>query len=305
MAALDRFGIELWRGAAADSAHPPACALLRHGAELSAPLQSDRSFLGELCTAPPVPNALGSCFTLRGEMRCMPTFLVIGVSKAGTTALFRYVAQHPFVRASAVKEPAYFGADAKAVADVSNTQEPGGVAGVGRAAPAGSLAWYLGLFAPCPHCARGEATPSYAWRDSAAAAAAAAAQLLGPRLRLVLLVREPLERAASHFLYFRRKRFGRAPNLSSAAARALSEFERCASLERGWSSRCAVRQGRRAVEAEAAARAWRAPALRWYRPSEREYELLQAGLYSEHLSTWLRHFDESRSLEARWHIISS
>ena len=38
----------------------------------------------------------------------LPNLLIVGVGKAGTTSLFHYLAQHPDVCASSVKEPRYF-----------------------------------------------------------------------------------------------------------------------------------------------------------------------------------------------------
>ena len=38
----------------------------------------------------------------------MPNFLVIGAPKAGTTALYEYLRQHPQIYMSPVKEPKFF-----------------------------------------------------------------------------------------------------------------------------------------------------------------------------------------------------
>ena len=38
----------------------------------------------------------------------MPTFLVIGAPKSGTTSLYHYVGQHPDIFVSPVKEPRFF-----------------------------------------------------------------------------------------------------------------------------------------------------------------------------------------------------
>ena len=45
-------------------------------------------------------DARGGCFEVDGSRVCLPTFLVIGFTKAGTTAFFQYAAQHPLVHAS-------------------------------------------------------------------------------------------------------------------------------------------------------------------------------------------------------------
>ena len=164
-----------------------------------------------LCGARAVDGARGACFRLaEGRVVCLPTALLIGFTKAGTTAFFRYAAQHPLVRVSRVKEPNYFGSDAGLVTHVlddgaeadapadaaaesaadapplddvldrASAGRASRVAGVRAFGGDKSLAWYTGLFAPaCPTCARLEATPSYAWRDYSPRAAIQARALLG------------------------------------------------------------------------------------------------------------------------------
>lgn len=41
-------------------------------------------------------------------MMQMPNFLIIGAAKAGTSALYQYLKQHPQIYMSSVKEPAFF-----------------------------------------------------------------------------------------------------------------------------------------------------------------------------------------------------
>ena len=202
---------------------PPGCTAAlqqRYNKTVSADILSDPLFT-RLCTAPTVRDARGGCFEVDGSRVCLPTFLVIGFTKAGTTAFFQYAAQHPLVHASRVKEPGFLGASAeaadrnaaraeraaKAAAKAAGApvavRKPLAAAGAGRHK---SLQWYTRLFGRCARCERGEATPSYAWRDYAPAAAVQARLLLGASASLVMLVREPLARAASHYRYFRQKR---------------------------------------------------------------------------------------------------
>lgn len=116
-------------------------------------------------------------------MSALPTFFVIGAAKAGTTSLHAYLDRHPDIQMSAVKEPRFFVAD------------PGeAVASSGRIA---DRAAYEALFDPAvPH--RGESSTSYAlfplYRDVPARIHAAV-----PDARLVYLVRDPVERAVSHY----------------------------------------------------------------------------------------------------------
>ena len=69
-----------------------------------------------------------------------------------------------------------------------------------------------------------------------------------------------------------------AANLSKVLARALDELELCARQPGGWQHRCTYRDGRRAVEAHAAATASRPPQPWRHRRSDRSFELLQARL---------------------------
>ena len=286
-----------------------------------------------LCGARAVDGARGACFRLAdGRVVCLPTALLIGFTKAGTTAFFRYAAQHPLVRVSRVKEPNYFGSDAGLVTHVLDDGAEAGApadaaaesaaadapplddvldrASAGRASRVAgvrafggdkSLAWYTGLFAPaCPTCARLEATPSYAWRDYSPRAAIQARALLGGGggggggVALVMLVREPVARALSHYRYFREKRYQNkaalTQNATAALDLALEEFERCATQLKGWRPQCTYREGRRDAEVAAAAIERARPELWRFRPHRRSYELVQAGLYSEHVRTWSAQF---------------
>uniref|UniRef100_A0A7S4F0F2 Sulfotransferase domain-containing protein n=1 Tax=Chrysotila carterae TaxID=13221 RepID=A0A7S4F0F2_CHRCT len=254
---------------------------------LSSLLASDDLF-AELCAAVAARPAVHSCFALRDAVRCMPTFLVIGVTKAGTTAFFRYIKQHPSIAVSTVKEPAYFGAKYEEEEAAASARSAHAAANRDRNVPS-RLGTYLSAFPTCDRCERGEATPSYAWRDFAAAAAAAAYQLLGPAIRLVMLVREPISRAKSHFEYFRTKRFRSSANFSEALALSLTEFESCAQSLGGWDYQCTYRPGRARVAAAAASVEGR-HAVR-PRRSAMEYELIQPALYVEHMRTWSVHFD--------------
>jgi hypothetical protein len=99
----------------------------------------------------------------------------VGVAKAGTTALYHYLGEHPEVYVSPVKEPCFF--------------VPG----------QGVETWeeYLALFAGAGGAkAIGEATPRY-FHDPEAPARIAEAL---PGVRIVVLLRHPVERARSHYL---------------------------------------------------------------------------------------------------------
>jgi hypothetical protein len=301
---------------------PPGCDELRHSHETDAlrwrlPL-GDAAFR-DICSGTPVVGARGGCFRLHKQrVKCLPTFLVVGFTKAGTSVFFQYASQHNLVRAARLKEPAYLGSDIEAavlnssdanaatatdavIADAADAAggfhlQMGRRDGTESRPPAKTLRWYMSLFPSCASCERGEATPGYAWRDYAAVAAAQARLLLGGSAKLVMLVREPIERAASHYVYFREKRRAfRVASLSNVLHSALDEFERCAAQLGGWQHTCTYRSGRRAAEIAHAAIQRIRPEL-WRLKNKANYELLQAGLYSEHLITWRAQFSAASIL---------
>ena len=122
----------------------------------------------------------------------LPDFLIAGVPKAGTTALHAALVPHPDLFLPAVKEPKFFLTDGRPPAaggpgDVQTYQEH-----VWRQAD------YEALFDPAPPGARlGEATPFYLHDlDSHARIKA-----LLPQARLVLLLRDPVDRAHSNWTH--------------------------------------------------------------------------------------------------------
>ncbi|MGU3540829.1 sulfotransferase domain-containing protein [Methylobacterium sp. A54F] len=104
-------------------------------------------------------------------------FLIAGVQKGGTTALFAYLNGHPGLDMAACKEVHFF-----------DREE-----GVDWAQP--DYAAYHAAFGPASDRVRGEATPIYIyWPQSLARIRA-----YNPAMRLVFLFRDPAERAYSHW----------------------------------------------------------------------------------------------------------
>lgn len=138
-------------------------------------------------------------------VRARPTFLIIGAQKAGTSWLHRQLDAHPAVFVTRRKELQHF----------SN-----------RANHARGLDTYLAHFAEAGvrHRARGESTPNYLWTDIGhetayggahaddpafrAGTPARIAAELGTDLRLVVLLRDPVDRAISAFYHHLRARGG-------------------------------------------------------------------------------------------------
>jgi hypothetical protein len=130
-----------------------------------------------------------------------PDFLLIGANKAGTTSLIDYLRLHPRIFISRIKEPCFFSDPAQ------------------RARGEG---WYESLFAGArPDQLRGEGSTTYSrwpyleepWtldpREEILARR--------PDVRLVYLVRHPVDRAFSQYRY--RQRFGRTVTFEEAIER--------------------------------------------------------------------------------------
>lgn len=122
----------------------------------------------------------------------LPDFLIAGVPKAGTTALHAALAPHPQLFLSAVKEPKFFLSDGP----------PPGFGGPGDVQTYQEHVWrradYERLFDPAPPGARrGEATPFYLHDLESHARIKA----LLPDARLILLLRDPVDRAHSNWTH--------------------------------------------------------------------------------------------------------
>jgi hypothetical protein len=127
----------------------------------------------------------------------LPNFIVIGAAKAGTTALYWYLAEHPAVFMSPVKETNYF---------AYGLDEQGqllyGDPDVHRF-PVKSLQEYEQLFAEAGDAvAIGEASPIYLECPQAAARI----RKLLPAVRIICSLRHPVDRAYSDYLMYIRRR---------------------------------------------------------------------------------------------------
>jgi hypothetical protein len=190
--------------------------------------------------------------------RAGPTFLIIGAMKAGTTALFRYLNAHPAVGRSRLKEPHYF----------DRHYEDGAAA-------------YRRQFPPVTFALRvraregvrpqiGEASPDYLFFPHVPARVRA----FDPGLKLIAVLRDPVDRAYSHYQHNRRK--GREDGVTFEQAielepeRVDAEWERCLADPSYWSD---------AV--------WR-------------QSYLGKSRYAEQLQRWLEHFPRGQL-----HVVSS
>jgi hypothetical protein len=117
---------------------------------------------------------------LTTPLRVLPDFLIIGTMKGGTTSLFQYLAKHPAIRPPLRKEIKYF--------DLHYRQGPG---------------WYRAHFPTrfkMDGGITGEATPYYMFHPFAPKRIAADL----PHVRLIAILRNPVDRAYSHYNHMMR-----------------------------------------------------------------------------------------------------
>lgn len=163
----------------------------------------------------------------------VPKFLIIGVAKAGTTSLYDYLTRHPRVLPAIMKEMNYFGA------------------------PERGWEWYLAHFPRRPawenRFITGEArvgnfddwTAPLLVRDAL------------PGAKLIVVLRNPADRAISH--YYNDRRFGiESRSLEETFEQELWSFDVAADGSQG--------------------------------PSSRDRGYLRLGLYAQHLKRWLQAF---------------
>jgi hypothetical protein len=123
----------------------------------------------------------------------LPNFFIVGAAKAGTTALHRYLRQHPEVYLPDVKEPRFFSYDP---GDATRYAGPGAQKLIESAVK--DLATYESLYEGVTHeKAVGDASPAYL----PSPVAARRIHQTVPDARIVAVLRNPVERAYSHFVY--------------------------------------------------------------------------------------------------------
>ncbi|MEM4847383.1 MAG: sulfotransferase [Thermosphaera sp.] len=131
----------------------------------------------------------------------MPNFLILGTAKAGTTALYYYLAQHPQIFMSPLKEPGFFAFEGER----PKFQGPKDRVGINRKVVV-HLEEYRKLFAGVlDEKAVGEASPWYLY----SVRAHERIRHHTPNARLIAVLRNPIDRAYSHFMHLVRD--GREP----------------------------------------------------------------------------------------------
>jgi Sulfotransferase family len=126
---------------------------------------------------------LGSLNGPSGKTMALPTFFVIGASKAGTTSLHTYLDQSPEIHMSRIKETNFFvSPDDSMYSDrVKDLHE------------------YEELFR-CSAQVRGESSPSYSMYPHHGGVPDRIAALV-PDAKFIYLVRNPIDRIVSHYMH--------------------------------------------------------------------------------------------------------
>jgi hypothetical protein len=200
----------------------------------------------------PLRKARDEYGQLTAPLRGLPAVLIIGAQKSGTTSLFNYLVQHPDVLPPIRKEVHYF--------DFHYLR---------------GVKWYRGHF-PYAHRLGGgsltlDATPYYLVHPLVPQRAA---RLL-PQVKLIALLRNPVDRALSHYQHELR---GGRESLSLAEALE-KESERLAGEEER-------------LRSEAGYYSW----------NHHRYSYTRRGLYIEQLRRWMQHFTRSQLLvlQSEW-----
>jgi sulfotransferase family protein len=115
----------------------------------------------------------------QGREGALPNLIIIGGLKCGTTSLHHYLNLHPEIAMSRPKELNFF---------VAELNWP-----LGRD-------WYAGHFDPSVRI-RGESSPHYTNRPSFGGVPGRMREVLGSTVRLVYVVRDPIDRMLSHYLH--------------------------------------------------------------------------------------------------------
>ena len=199
---------------------------------------------------------------ITSPLRMLPEFLVIGVQKGGTTSLYRYLEQHPCVASAFAKEVHFFD---------NHTREDKYGKG---------MAWYRSHFvystAKLYHqlihqqkLITGEGSPDYIFDLNAPSRIATAL----PDAKLIVLLRNPIDRAYSHYLHNTRAAWD--PNREPLS------FEEAIAAE---ASRL---QGEKEKLLQD---------QRYFSYSYMHYSYLNRGLYADQLETWFQLYPREQLL---------
>ena len=111
------------------------------------------------------------------QFYALPDFIIVGAQKGGTTSLYKYLVQHPDIHSATKKEVHYFD---------TNYDQP--------------LAWYrrhfpLRMALQTSNSITGESSPYYLYHPDCARRIAS----ILPEVKLIFCLRDPVDRAVSHY----------------------------------------------------------------------------------------------------------
>jgi hypothetical protein len=187
-------------------------------------------------------------------MRLLPDYLIIGAQRAGTTSLHRYLVQHPGVRTMLRTKGVHF-------FDVAYGR---GMAWYASRFPTKAYAWYVARRHGV-ELVTGEASPYYLYHPLVAQRVAEHL----PRVKLIALLRDPVQRAYSHYQHEVARGFETLP------------FEEAIEAE---PARLAGEEERMAAE----------PLYNSFAHQHHSY--LARGRYHEQLARWRARFDDDQLL---------
>lgn len=155
----------------------------------------------------------------------VPNFLVVGAARSGTTGLVEGLRTHPTVFITEPKEPHFFALHGRTV----NFQGPGDATTINRVAVTDTDS-YLALYPQDGHFSLlGDGSVSSLYYHEVAIPAIRA---MNPQMRIVIMLREPVDRAYSSYQYMRARGFE--PEESFLDAVAAEEDRRNADWHHLW-----------------------------------------------------------------------
>ena len=169
----------------------------------------------------------------------LPSFICLGAAKSGTTTLYEILKQHPEIGVSSFKEPHFFDND---------TNWDRGVD------------WYKQTYFSKMENKRikGEFTPTYLSSSSSAKRIKAT---IGKNIKFIILLRNPVDRAYSHYLHTKRDEFEQLGFLEALA----DEKIRMEEINNNYNN-----------------------------PSFSKYSYVYQGLYATHIQAYLEHYEKEQ-----------
>ena len=190
-------------------------------------------------------------------LRTLPDFIIIGTQKGGTTFLNQLLAQHPLIKRAFLKEVHYF--------DLNFDK---------------GINWYRSNFpvrtSKNDGYVTGEASPYYMFHPHAARRASEVV----PNAKLIVLLRDPVDRAYSHYQH-------QALRVRGKGQETLS-FEQALEAE----------EGRLHGEVERMLQD-----EHYLSPNYRNYSYLARGVYVDQLQSWSKYFDRTQMLVLKSEVL--